>query len=461
MSVPETDNTTDPAPTVGGAMTPQTLAPQTRDGKPDVIVIGAGIAGLTCARVLHQAGKNVLLLEASQRVGGRIRTDVEDGFRMDHGFQVFLTAYPTCNRHLDLDRLRLRRFRPGASIRWRDEFRILGDPWREPSTVWSTATHPAATLGDKLRIAKLRAELKRLPIASVAKRQNVSTETMLEQRGFSPTFVESFFRPFMGGVFLDSTLQTSRRMFDYTFRYFSLGDAALPAEGMQMIPEQLAANLPRNTLRFRASVKGVDAAGRVHLASGESLEAPHVVIATEPGTATSLLPGETIQPHAVSWNSTLTLYFVYRPKLDIPNLLVLAGDEDGPIQNLAALNHAAPDYAPPDCTLLSVSVAIGPMGYAKSIDDLDLDQCVDAVTKQLKSWFPRQSDAPEFLRAYPIAYGVPSRDLDPLERPIEPTRIGGTHVWQIGDAFSAPSIDGAMETGERVAKTIADNSLTE
>ena len=187
--------------------------------QPDVIIIGGGLAGLSCAVKLTNAGKNVAVLEATDRIGGRVRSDVVDGYTLDHGFQVLLTAYPACRELLDYPALRLRAFDPGAMVRVDGNFSTLGDPWRRPSQALSTALSPVGTLGDKLRIVKLRRAANRGSLDDLYRRPSQTTLKRLQQDGFTPGMIDRFFRPFLGGVFLDESLSTSSRMLEFVFSH--------------------------------------------------------------------------------------------------------------------------------------------------------------------------------------------------------------------------------------------------
>ncbi|MDX1675707.1 MAG: FAD-dependent oxidoreductase, partial [Longimicrobiales bacterium] len=225
-------------------------------GQRDVVVVGGGLAGLAAAVGLQAGGLDVQLLEASDRVGGRVRTDGVDGFLLDRGFQVLLTAYPEAGRVLDLEALELRPFHPGARIRVGDAFTRIGDPFRRPADLWPTLRSPVGTLADKLRVARLRARsvlqtpgfatrpaYRRLAGDAAGPAGDGSGSTTmerLEQEGLSDGMIERFFRPFLGGVFLESELVTSSAFFDFVMAMFSAGSAALPAGGMEAIPRQLA-----------------------------------------------------------------------------------------------------------------------------------------------------------------------------------------------------------------------------
>ena len=224
--------------------------------RPDapVVVVGAGLAGLSCAVALHEAGVAVRVVEASDGVGGRVRTDHVDGYTLDRGFQVALTAYPEMHRQLDMDALDLRAFDPGALV-WRDgKGSVVGDPFRRPGSTFATATAPIGSLFDKARIGLLRHRLRSVHPVQLLRGEDTSTRDALAGAGFSDTIVDRFFRPLVGGIQLDPELADSRRMFDIIFRMLADGDSAVPAAGMQAIPDQLAARLPADTIEFGARV---------------------------------------------------------------------------------------------------------------------------------------------------------------------------------------------------------------
>ena len=218
----------------------------------EVIVIGAGLAGLCCAHRLKQCGIEPLVLEGSDAVGGRVRTDVVDGFRLDRGFQILLSAYPEARTLLDYDQLDLRPFYPGAVVRVEGEFRRLADPWRRPWDALRTLVSPIGTLADKLRLARLRAQVTHRDLPSLLAGPDSSSLTFLRTFGFSEAMIDHFFRPFFGGVFLETHLMTSSRMLQFVFRMFADGDAVLPAEGMAAVPAQLATSLSQTQLRIQA-----------------------------------------------------------------------------------------------------------------------------------------------------------------------------------------------------------------
>ncbi|HYN34075.1 MAG TPA: FAD-dependent oxidoreductase, partial [Ilumatobacteraceae bacterium] len=258
--------------------------------RPDapVAIVGAGLAGLSCAVALHEAGVAVQVYEANDGVGGRVRSDQVDGFTLDHGFQVALTAYPEMHRQLDMAALDLQAFDPGALV-WRNgRGAVVGDPFRQPSTTLSTVTSPIGSLFDKARIGLLRRRVRSVHPVRLLQGPDGSTHDALADAGFSDTIIERFFRPLVGGIQLDPELADSRRMFDIIFRMLADGDSAVPAAGMQAIPDQLAAKLPAGSIHLGARVTSTSAAS-IMLDDGNEIPAAAVVVATEGPIAARLL----------------------------------------------------------------------------------------------------------------------------------------------------------------------------
>ena len=230
-----------------------------------------------------------LILEADQRIGGRVKTDRHDGFILNHGFQVLQTAYPEARRLLDYERLALRPFAAGAIIRIDGKFHHIADPWRHPRTLWPTLTAPIGTLADRLRIIRLVMSVRRGPHARIFQNQDTSTMEFLRSSGFSETMIQRFIKPFFAGVCLDPDIETSSRVFRYVFRIFAEGTVALPGEGMAAIVEQLRNDLPPECIRTGNRVASVHPEGVV-METGEHLNAGAVVLATE-GPETARLLG--------------------------------------------------------------------------------------------------------------------------------------------------------------------------
>ncbi|MEO0558071.1 MAG: NAD(P)/FAD-dependent oxidoreductase [Bacteroidota bacterium] len=405
----------------------------------DVAIVGAGLSGLCCARELTERGLTVAVFESDDAVGGRVRTDVVDGFRLDRGFQVLLTSYPEAERVLDYDALDLRAFSPGAWVWTGSDFEVLGDPFRQPEQVLGTLTASVGTLADKLRILRLRQSVTRPALDELWSRQEVTTARALRSRyGFSERMVDRFFAPFLGGVFLDPALTSSSRAFEFYFRMFSTGQATVPNLGMQTIPEQIASTLPDDALHLRQPVEAVDASG-VTLASGDRVQASAVVVATDANAAAHLV--SEISP--TSWRSTVCLYWASDLAPTHQLVLLLDGTGTGPVNNVQVMSAVAPGYAPDGKVLISASV-IG----APSMSNAELDT---AARRQLEGWFGRRVSSWRTLPAARVPYALPARpSLEPPELPLR-IRDG---LYVTGDHRRNASINGAMIAGRHAAETV-------
>jgi phytoene dehydrogenase-like protein len=410
-----------------------------------VYVVGAGLAGLRCARRLRERGVEATVLEVADGVGGRVRTDRLDGFLLDRGFQVLLTAYPEAGEALDYDKLELRPFFPGAVVRTGGRFVTVADPFRRPWEGLRTALAPVGRLGDKVKVAGLRRRLVAGSLEELFARPETTTREALAAGGFSDAIVDRLFRPLFGGVLLDRELGTSSRMFEFVFRMLALGDAALPAGGMGAIPDQLAGGLPPDQVRLGRRVTAVGDDG-LTLADGERLAARAVVVATDGPTASGLLGGEPPAPGSVAASC---LYFATdRAPVDEP-VIVLDGDGDGPVNNLCVPSSVAPTYAPAGAALVSAAVLDRP-GLPRG-PDLEA-----AVLAQLADWFGSGVVAWRHLRTYHIPHAQPAQPpgaLDPPERPVR-LRPGR---YLCGDHRDNASIDGALASGRRAADAVLED----
>lgn len=414
---------------------------KTRPIEARVVIVGAGMAGLCCALRLQEKGIPCVVLEASDAVGGRVRTDKVDGFLLDRGFQVLLTAYPEARRLLDYKALNLRTFAPGALVRMDGKFHRIADPFRQPWMIPTTLLTPLGSLKDKMRIANLRRHVLAGSIDELFQRPETSALDALLNFGFSDRMIGSFFRPFFGGIFLETDLATSSRMLEFVFRMFSLGKAALPAAGMGAIPQQLADRLPAGTVRLGAKVEMLGE-GEVRLAGGERVPASAVVLAIEAPEAARLLPD--LRPPGS--HGTACVYFAADQEPLAKPLLVLNGEGRGPVDNLCVPSAVAPGYAPAGKALVSATV----VGAAHA-DEKELEA---EVRKHLTSWFGAAVQGWRHLRTYRIPLALPARSsLEPAELPVRRRR----GLYLCGDHRETPSLQGAMVSGRRAAEAVAED----
>jgi protoporphyrinogen oxidase len=406
------------------------------------VIIGAGLAGLSCALRLQEKRIECLLLEASDAPGGRVRTDTVDGFRLDRGFQVLLTAYPRTQHVIDYGALHLKNFIPGALVRFNNRFCRVADPLRQPSTALSTLFAPVSTMADKWRLLRLRDSVCSAPLPEVLGRAEVTTLQRLKQFGFSSRFLDGFFKPFLGGIFLEPDLVTSSRKLDFIFRMFAVGHAALPAFGMQSIPEQMAVRLRPDILRLNSRVRSLDGA-TVQLATGESITAEGVVIATEHREALRLLGQQSNEPTL----SVTCLYYAAAASPVAGPWLVLNGESDGPINNLCVLTDVQSSYAPAGTSLISVTV-LDPAYQARA--DADTER---AVRSQLTRWYGDEVSEWRHLRTYRVADALPLQEpplLSPIEKPVKLSE----RLFMCGDHTGIACIEGAIASGIRAADAV-------
>ncbi len=428
-----------------------------RSVEKDIVIVGAGLAGMRCAELLQRAGFDTLLLEASDAPGGRVRTDVVDGFRLDRGFQVLLTSYPETKAVLSYRALKLRRFTPGALVWHGGRFHRFVDPWREPINATRFLFDDIVTLGDKWRVARLRSRVNRGELVDLFQRRDQTTHAFLREFGFSPKMIDRFFAPFFGGVFLESELQTSAHYFEFLFRMFASGSTAVPAEGMQRIPQQMAARLKPETLELNTRVVRVARSQQrftLTTEGGGAIQAKQLVFAVAEHVLRPLLAD--LLPHTRAqareqrqWNRTTTLYYAApRSPIEGP-ILALNGEgpDGGPINNLAVMSQVSRRYAPKGQELIAVSVvSVAPA------DDVAMESLEQAVREHAERWFGAAVvNSWRLVGGYPIPYALPLARTTQWEA--SATRVTD-NVYFCSDAQETPSLQGALASGRRAAEAI-------
>ena len=428
---------------------------------PNVVVAGAGLAGLVAARHLADAGAEVTVYERRPEVGGRVRTRHEDGFTLDRGFQVLFTGYPAVRRELDVGALDLREFRPGAVICSTEEGTrsVLSDPLRDPGSLVESALNRRVTTTDKLRTLALRQDLSKREESWFFSGADASIREYLRDWGFSETYVENFVAPFYGGITLDRSLSTSKHVFAYTFRALSNGRIGVPASGMGAIAEQLRASAEAAgaTVVTGEGVEGVDRDGETGTDIGaggvtvettdRAVDADAVVVATDPRTARDLTDVTAIPTEGVP--STTQYYRLPdATPVETGKKILLNSDEPSP-NVVVPLTDVAPEYAP-DGEQLLCATFLGDDARFRDGDDLAAD-----TRAALSAWYPERSvggleaihtDRIEFAQfAQPPGVHGELPDAGDPEGP----------VYLAGDYTEWSSIQGAMESGRVAADAVS------
>jgi phytoene dehydrogenase-like protein len=419
-----------------------------------VLIVGAGLAGLACALELQARSIPFQIVESSDAAGGRVRTDLVDGFRLDRGFQVYLTAYPEGQRLLDYPALAFQNFLPGAMVRFGERFHRVMDPWREPFSALQSLLNPVGSIVDKLRVARLRASSLAGTVEQLLARPETTTRQALENYGFSQQMIERFFEPFFGGILLDRELRVTSRMLEFVFRMMAVGDTVLPEKGMGEIPKQLAAKLPPAAFVFGRKVKAVGPTC-VQLDDGELVKGSAVVVATEGPEAHRLLP----ELPAVGSRPVCNLYFAAETAPLKDPIIVMNANRGGLVHNFCVPSVISPAYAPEGQHLMSATVLGNPLAGNSGPGGAELDdeQLRDAVHAELTAWFGGQTARWRFLKLYRIRHAHPI--LGESKGISEKRGRLGNGVYVCGDHRFLPSIHAALLNGRHVAQAVADRTV--
>ncbi len=415
----------------------------------DVVVVGAGLAGLAAAGDLARSGLHVALLEAAPRPGGRMATDRVEGFLLDRGFQVLNDAYPALCARVDLAALGCRAFEPGARVRWQGSMHAVSDPLRHPRGLVSSLRAPFVAFSDMLPLLAMRRQLNRVAADPVQDTPQTTaphfkapqtTAQWLAQLGFSRDLVQALFRPLLAGILLDPALEASSRRAAFALGWFAKGAAILPAEGMGAVPAALAAALPAGVLQLSCPVESVQP-GKVVLRDGRAIMARAVVVATDAQTAAEWVPGLPV----VRWRGVIHMAFDAPRSPVRGGWLVLDGDGAGPVNDLCVPSEVQPGYAPPGRALVSATVL-----DSRGAKGSELEA---AVRAQLRTWFGGEVDTWRTLRALAIERALVEQL--PGNCPVgEPALRASKGLYLAGDYLGLVSSQTALASGAAVSQLV-------
>lgn len=400
--------------------------------KEKIVIIGAGVSGLVAAINLEKAGFSPTLIDQTDRVGGRVKTDYRDGLQFDHGFQVLLKSYPAAQKYLDYDLLDLQEFYPGSCIFQNQKKYTIGDPSRNFSLLLPTLFAGIGSLSDKIKVLQLSNSVKKKSLDDIFLAPEQTSLDYLRSKGFSEQIIQNFFKPFFTGIFLEDQLQTSSRKFEFVYKMFAEGNAAIPKKGIQAIPNQLSAQLKQTKFEFNTQVKAIHSE-EIELENGSSIPYHYTIVATE---ASSLISN--LNNQEVKWKSVENLYLEVKSDVIQKPLIGLIADESALINNIYYLTNTNENMH-----MLSVSIV--------KHHNLSKEKLIKRVFDELKKYCG--IEAIELKKYYKIKKALPLMHTVNYMMPPSETQLKD-RIFLAGDQLSNGSLNAAMLNGESAARAV-------
>ena len=403
-----------------------------------VHIVGGGVSGLVAAQVLEKHGLIPIIIEATDRVGGRLKTDIIDGFQLDRGFQVLLSSYSAAKKYLDYKELKLQKLKAGSCIFINGKQTFFGDPLRDFTLFFPTLFSRVGNIGDKIKLAKLNFRLQKKTIAEIFEGDEITTKQYLDNLGFSKNIIQNFFLPFFSGIFLENSLKTPSRMFEFVFKMFGEGLGVLPKGGIEDISKQLKEKLQSTEIHYNTLVSKVKNKV-ITLSNGKKIDSHYVIIAAEPSSLV-----ENLKNQQIDWKSCANLYFTCANRVYNKAFIGLIANKESLINNifyptsLKTIQRGISD-------LISVTVV-----KEHFLSDKDL---INQVKVELKKEC-KIEDA-RFLKLYNIPKALP--DINNLQYEIFPTETKlKDGVFLAGDILLNGSLNAAIIAGEKAAMGVID-----
>ena len=398
-----------------------------------VHIIGGGISGLIAAQVLENHGLSPVIIDANDRVGGRLKTDAVKGFQLDRGFQVLLSSYSAAKKYLDYKSLNLQKLKAGSCVFAGGKQYFFGDPLRDMSLFIPTLFSPLGTLGDKLKVAKLNFHLQKKSIDKIFEDREITTKEYLTAKGFSKNIIKNFFTPFFSGIFLEDELYTSSRMFEFVFKMFGEGLALMPKGGIEDISIHLKDKLQKTEIHHNSFVSNVKDM-EITMSDGKKIKTNYTIIATEP---TNLVDG--LKGQKVDWKSCQNLYFTSSSRVYEKAFIGLVSNQECLINNIF-YPTSIPTRKKGKDELISVTVV-----KEHGLPDKEL---IERVKNELKK--ECKIEGITFLKLYNIPKALPK--LNNLQYDITPSETKlKDGIFLAGDVLLNGSLNAAILAGEKAA----------
>ncbi|MGA1247957.1 MAG: NAD(P)/FAD-dependent oxidoreductase [Candidatus Nanopelagicales bacterium] len=401
---------------------------------PKIAIIGAGLAGLSAAKVLNEASIEVTLFESADSVGGRVRSKKRDGFILDEGFQVFNPAYPTARKLLNYKELGLRSFDAGVSVLLNDKDFVLANPLRSPDLIPKLLT-TRIFLADMLRFGMYA-----LSRPNVDELESDETAYQaLSQAGMSESFIWQILNPFLQGVFLNNSLSSSKSFLDFVLRYFLLGKPTLPLYGMGGIPLSLAHSLTLTDIRLQTPVEKLE--GNVLLTPERSETFDKIIVATDSKFLKQHFNLKTPDFHYVTtWYHTTDCA---RNSLSAGRglLRVDSNSSRGPVINTVPLSHVSSTYSPRGKHLISSS----------TLSTDSSGEMEQLVRKHLSRLYAIDTTDWECIDVIHVPYALNTSSIPSIPHKLT------DDMYLAGDWTYNTSIEGAMASGVRAAELLLND----